>query len=289
MTTPPIRHVADTALWVATYRANESKRPDALFHDPLAERLVEGRGRRIGAQMRTSRVEWLVVIRTRIIDSLVERAIADGCDAVLNLGAGLDTRPYRMAVPASLLWIEVDFPEVIAFKEGRLASETPRCRLERVALDLAHVEARRALVRDIGTRARKVLVLTEGVLAYLTNREVAGLADDLYAEPHLAHWVLESRSTRFLWLARMLRLRSRKRMACAPLKFMPRDWTAFFRARGWTVAEMRHVGLEGLRLGRRLPLPAWARALLRLLPDRHRAALLRGAGYALMKRADGSE
>jgi O-methyltransferase involved in polyketide biosynthesis len=41
-----IRNVSDTARWVAMYRAQESARPDALFHDPWAERLGGDRGRR---------------------------------------------------------------------------------------------------------------------------------------------------------------------------------------------------------------------------------------------------
>ena len=33
---PPIRNISDTALWVAVYRAEESERPDAVFHDPYS-------------------------------------------------------------------------------------------------------------------------------------------------------------------------------------------------------------------------------------------------------------
>src|SRR5262249_52296461 len=106
-----IENVADTAFWVATYRANEGERPDALFRDPLPGRLVEGRGRAIAASVPGAAVtSWSVVVRTCIIDDFIRAAIADGCDAVLNLGAGLDTRPYRMDLPPSLRWIEVDFP-----------------------------------------------------------------------------------------------------------------------------------------------------------------------------------
>ena len=42
---------------------------------------------------------WSVVIRTVIIDNLIREAIGEGVDTILNLGAGLDTRPYRMALP----------------------------------------------------------------------------------------------------------------------------------------------------------------------------------------------
>jgi O-methyltransferase involved in polyketide biosynthesis len=102
MADEPITHVSDTAFWVATYRADEAARPDALFADPLAAKLVEGRGRAIAAQMvDTAMLQWIIPLRTRMIDDFVAAAIAEGCDAVVNLGAGLDTRPYRLALPPS--------------------------------------------------------------------------------------------------------------------------------------------------------------------------------------------
>ena len=64
---------------------------------------------------------------------------------VVNLAAGLDARPYRMALPPNLDWIEVDLPDLVDYKERILAGETPACRLERVRLDLADVAARRKL------------------------------------------------------------------------------------------------------------------------------------------------
>src|SRR5689334_22545715 len=93
----PIAHVSDTAFWVATFRADENERPDALFKDPFAARLVEGRGREIASKMENAaQVGWSVVMRTTIIDDFLRRLLADGVDLVLNLGAGLDTRPYRL-------------------------------------------------------------------------------------------------------------------------------------------------------------------------------------------------
>ncbi len=44
---------------------------------------------------------------------------------VINLGAGLDSRPYRMALPPSLLWVEVDYSHMIGFKNEKLAKEKP--------------------------------------------------------------------------------------------------------------------------------------------------------------------
>ena len=66
---------------------------------------------------------WSVVIRTHIIDSYIRELIQEGVDTIVNLGAGLDTRPYRLDLPPSLHWIEVDFPHMIQLKEDRLANE----------------------------------------------------------------------------------------------------------------------------------------------------------------------
>jgi len=99
---------------VALYRAMESERPDALFRDPYARRLAGERGERIVASMRRGRaMAWPMIVRTAVLDELILRAIErDGVDTVLNLAAGLDTRPYRLPLPSSLRWVEADFPDV---------------------------------------------------------------------------------------------------------------------------------------------------------------------------------
>jgi methyltransferase (TIGR00027 family) len=96
-----ISHVSDTARWTALHRATESARPDALFDDSLAERLAGEHGRAIGAKVpRSTRNGWWLVARTKIIDDAITAAINGGCDRVLNLAAGLDTRPYRLDLPS---------------------------------------------------------------------------------------------------------------------------------------------------------------------------------------------
>ncbi len=99
MIAPLISDVSDTARWVAAYRARESARPDALFRDPLAARLAGDRGQRIArALARPGDDGWPLVTRTQLIDQLVTTAVAGGCDCVLDLAAGFDTRPYRYSL-----------------------------------------------------------------------------------------------------------------------------------------------------------------------------------------------
>src|SRR6516165_8700961 len=114
---PLIRNISDTALWVAVYRARESERPDALFKDPFARRLAGERGEQIAVEMRTNKQpEWPFTARTVRLDQIVTECVRSGADMVVNLAAGLDTRPYRLDLPESLKWVEVDLPAMIDYK-----------------------------------------------------------------------------------------------------------------------------------------------------------------------------
>ena len=170
---------------MAVYRAQETERPDALFRDPFAAKLAGDRGREIAGEMTFShKHEWSFVTRTYLIDQFVTEQVLGGVDMVVNLAAGLDARPYRMSLPTDLQWIEVDLPELLDYKEEILRDDKPVCALERIRLDLSNVDARRALFQQLSGRAKKALILTEGLLIYLSPEEVASLAADLPAQCH---------------------------------------------------------------------------------------------------------
>jgi methyltransferase (TIGR00027 family) len=283
--------VADTAFMVARERALEGERPDALFRDPLADRLAGERGERIVAALgdHAALGIWGMAIRTVLIDDYIRAAVAGGVTLVANLGAGLDTRPYRMELPGGLQWVEVDFPKVIELKAQGLAAEQPRCRLERVALDLSDRAARGKLLRDLSARSANILVITEGVVPYLSAEEVASLADDLHSLEHFRLWIVDYFSHQALQSRR--RQAMAKRMENAPFRFEPDDWFGFFREHGWPLREVRYLAEEGVRLGRPMPVPlptpAASRLLLRLrglLSSRGRDELRRFAGYGLLER-----
>ncbi len=263
MPSPQIENVSDTAFAVANYRAEETTRADALFRDPLAGVLAGDHGKKMAAAMPMPfMVSQIVVIRTCVIDDFIRQAISQGVDAIMNLGAGLDTRPYRMDLPESLLWIEVDYPRVIEFKDERLAGQQPRCKLERVPLDLANVPERRKLLAAANARAKKLLILTEGVVSYLSVEDVASLADDLRALDRIDGWIVEYFSSE------LMKYRGRRRvrwnMQNAPFKFTPPDWFAFFASHGWQSKRIGYLVEEAERLGRPIQLPGLLGAMMKL-------------------------
>jgi methyltransferase (TIGR00027 family) len=283
-----IESVSDTAFWVAYYRAVETRRPDALFQDPLASVLAGEQGKKIAEEMPMRfMTSWVIAIRTCIIDEYIRMAIADGVEAVVNLGAGLDTRPYRMDLCKSFLWIEADYPRMIEYKESRLRHETPRCTLQRVPVDLANPAERRKLLADVDARGKKLLTLTEGVIPYLSVEEVGALADDLKAISHVRYWITEYLSPD------AIKFRERggisRKTKNAPFKFKPADWFGFFRERGWAVKEMRYFNEEGKRLKRPLKAPLLLKVIMKvrtlLASEEKREALKKVAGYALLEPA----
>jgi methyltransferase (TIGR00027 family) len=285
MQEPLIQNVSDTAHWVAIYRVWETSRKDALFRDPLAAKLVGEHATEIHRQMSHARyVYWSVVVRTAIIDSYLTELIAsEGIDTVINLGSGLDTRPYRMTLPPNLKWIEVDFPQIIDYKSKRLADDKPNCQLERIAMDLSDPIARRELFTRLNAESRKAVILTEGVTPYLSNDDVAALADAIRDQPNFAYWITDYNSPE---LVKMLNNPRRKReMKNAPFLFNPPDWFEFYKEHGWKPRELRYIGDESGRLGRPMPLPWIFKLLSPLFKLSKRAqASKRMNGYAIMER-----
>ena len=280
--TAPLTHISDTARWVAVYRAMETERPDAIFKDPFARRLAGAQGEAIVQALPQGRTwAWPMIVRTAVFDEMILRTVAaDGVGTVLNLAAGLDTRPFRLPLPGDVRWIDADLPDMIAYKRAQLATETPRCRLEFVEIDLRDAERRRALFARAVERG-PVLAITEGLLIYLTADQAGALADDL-ASAGLRWWLLDIASPRLLKM--MLKTWQRPLAdAGAPFQFAPEESTRFFEPHGWREREWRSIWEESLRLKRSMRL-AWLWNFIgRFYPKRTREQLRRFSGVALLE------
>lgn len=279
-----IEDVSDTAVWVAHYRAMETERRDALFKDPLAKILVGDKGEKIATQMKhmSKHTQWSVICRTLIIDRFITKLMHEGVDTVLNLGAGLDTRPYRMDLPPNLKWIEVDHPKVIGHKEERLRNEKPCCQLQRFSLDLTDAGKRKEFLSDLNSRSEKVLVLTEGVIPYLSQEQVRHLADELKSHSRIAYWITEYLSPdSYKHLHNKFR---KQKMKHAPFLFYPEDWIGFFGKSGWTLDEIQYSSKVGIEAGRRPPGPWYASLLAMLAPEKVREKFMKMSGYIVFKK-----
>lgn len=281
-----IRNISDTARWVAFYRAMETERPDAIFSDPYARKLAGERGEQIVNTLRGGkRQSWAMVVRTKLLDNTLLRILSsESIDVVVNLAAGLDARPYRLALPLTLRWVDVDLPEMIGYKKEMLANETPHCQLEYVAFDLADVSARRGLFARINSSARCVFVITEGLLAYLDEEQVAALAKDLHQTDHFQYWVTDLASPK---VRQMMQKHWGKQLSAAgaPAKFAPHEGEAFFRPYGWESIEFHDFFEASLRLKRPVP-GAWMMPIWKFLMPRRTEKMMKQwrSGLVLLRR-----
>jgi methyltransferase (TIGR00027 family) len=293
MTAPPlIEGVSDTARWTAYCRALESERKDALFRDPFARRLAGERGRTIaermpaapGARPGPSGFAAMLAVRTAVFDQMILASIeAIGADAVLNLAAGLDARPYRLPLPSSLVWIEADRPEILEPKTDLLAAEKPACKVERIALDLEDDEARRKTLDQVAASHARLVVVTEGLLVYLEERVVAMLSEDLRARTPMRRWVLESVAPEIV--KRNMRAWGKVlAQGNAQWKFAPRDGFDFFRRYGWSLTSRHPFFAEARRLGRDSSLRfAWLVRALSALSGQVRSRLENSVVYGVLE------
>jgi methyltransferase (TIGR00027 family) len=126
--------VSRTALGAAICRLIEQYQPEKtrLFYDPVAKELVGGSVRILMkfASMRNFTMKQtdavakgiygVQICRTRYIDDVVQAAISQGIKQLVILGAGYDTRPYRLPEMESVKVFEVDLPAVQDDKKKKL-------------------------------------------------------------------------------------------------------------------------------------------------------------------------
>jgi methyltransferase (TIGR00027 family) len=282
---PVIQHISDTARWAAVFRARETDRPDAVFRDPFARRLTGARGEEIAKAFPFhEKHAWSWVARTYTFDCFIREEIDRGTDLVVNLAAGLDARPYRMDFPASLRWVEVDLPEILDYKEQILGAEKPRCALERVRLDLADDSARRNLFEALAKGATRALVISEGLLTYLSEGQVGILAEDLARQDAFQRWVLDLASPGLL---RMVQKNTEQQFgdSVARLKFAPATGPDFFLSHGWRLLAVRSILKTAAKIGR---ITFWMRLISYLPEDPVHAGSRPWSGVCLMGKKQGS-
>ncbi|MEH1865823.1 MAG: SAM-dependent methyltransferase [Nostoc sp.] len=246
-----IEHVSDTAILTALGRAIESDRPDALFQDRLARSLVGVRGEHLAASITDiDSLAKAIAVRTYVFDELILKAVSEGeIDTVLNLGAGLDTRPYRLPLPSWLRWIDCDLPGILSYKYDTLSNIHPNCILEFMSLDITDARTRRTVFQQVNQSARSVMVVSEGLLIYLKPIQVTAIAIDLREQKRFLWWLTDLSSPNGLLLTEKF-LGVNHLNSQVKLEFAPEEGVEFFHNFGWRKIALRYIFEEALRLNR---------------------------------------
>ncbi|MFD3330746.1 class I SAM-dependent methyltransferase [Streptomyces sp. NPDC058701] len=170
----------ETAFITAVIRADENRRTDRYLIDPFADHLVTPRARFAAARaLEAGGTTGSVILRGRFGDQVLRDAVDSGITQVVVLGAGSDTRCWRLPLVSAVQVYEVDLPGQLEAKE-RLLSGLPRptCRRTLLDCDLRSPGWTSALAGRGHHRGRRTLWVVEGLLPYLSPEE----SDRLLAE-----------------------------------------------------------------------------------------------------------
>lgn len=279
----PISHVSDTAHWVAMYRAFESERVDALFDDPHARRMAGDLGGAIVREVpHGESMAWAVIVRTAVMDELILDCIEEGATRVLNLGAGLDTRAFRLNLPSALRWFDVDLPRMVTHRQACLKGIKARCEHAHVAADVTDAAELHRTLSVVGKGQGPMLVVSEGLLVYLEPSQVSALATSLTTVKAARWWLMDLVSPMLLGMVGA-KWPTNEAAASAPFQFAPRDSVGFFEPLGWREASFRSTLEEAVRLQRSPPMAQWWGAFVAPLWPGSRQTLRRMSGVALME------
>ncbi|MFI9291650.1 class I SAM-dependent methyltransferase [Streptomyces gardneri] len=179
-----------TALLVAAARAIETHRHDSLAQDDYAEHFVRAAPASADWPVRIEQVPdgddnplWgrfarYFGLRTRVLDDFLLRSVGTYVRQVVLLGAGLDTRAFRLDLPSDLVVYEIDRAGVLAFKQRVLTDLSAAPKVKRVAVP---VDLRADWVTALTTAGFDPEVpsvwLAEGLLFYLPSAAETYLID----------------------------------------------------------------------------------------------------------------
>jgi len=166
---PLPKGVGLTSLITAAARHAELSFPEPLIQDPYAGSLAGEEGLEAFQQAIKSDPEmaFIVSLRHRWFDDyILESVYQHHIEQIIILGAGMDTRAWRMKFPKNVTIIEVDLPEVLEYKNRILEDEIPSCNRICVGLDFENTSSFEKIKID---ESKPVLWVAEGFVYYLSD------------------------------------------------------------------------------------------------------------------------
>jgi methyltransferase (TIGR00027 family) len=140
----------------------DARQPFPICNDQFAQRFMDANALRVFEPFRSETMPNITnATRCRIIDDILRSEMKPGT-AVISIGAGFDTRPYRLAGGN---WVELDEAPLLAYKNEKLPISECSNALRRVAIDFSRESLGDKLAGIDGSQP--VIVVIEGVFMYL--------------------------------------------------------------------------------------------------------------------------
>jgi methyltransferase (TIGR00027 family) len=234
---PPERRLVDDDLALSLLPAVQRAIVHAMQWPPLRRLTISAGEKAVSGS-------WaLIACRKRFIDDKLEEALG-AVDAVVILGAGMDTRGLRLARRSDIPVFEVDLPVNIERKNAavRRAIKTIPDSIHLVPMDFERDELSSALTEHGYRVGARTLFIWEGVTQYLTEDAVRTTLTALQNSPANSRLVFtyvrkDFIDGRNMYGAAVLYRRFRQRRQVWKFGLDPDDVDAFVGTYGWQLVE----------------------------------------------------
>ncbi len=157
-----------TALLTQYARALDARWPRPILGDTLADEVVHKIDYDFAGLGVTDSVVCQSALRAKMLDERVRTFTAEHPDAVVvDVGAGVDSGPFRVSPPATVDWYSVDLPRVIALRDQVLPTSA---QARSVAASVADSSWPDTIPAD-----RPTMVIADGLFAFLSEPVIAGI------------------------------------------------------------------------------------------------------------------
>ena len=173
-----MKPISNTAFYCCGARMHDAEREHPVCGDMYAKVFMNESGSRIYEAFKDEvNCSASMVARHRIIDDFLRQALSTTSDlCVITIGAGFDSRPYRFDGGT---WVELDEPQMIAYKNERLPISVCTNQLHRVPIDFSSDSLEEKI--SSFSKPGPVVFVIEGVFIYLDENEIKKLLPALHA------------------------------------------------------------------------------------------------------------
>lgn len=161
--------ISNTAYYCCGIRMEDARKKHSVCNDKYAEKFMDERGLQIFEPFKSEKWPNISCItRCKLIDDHLLRELAKNKQtSIITIGAGFDTRPYRLAGGN---WLEIDEPQIINYKNEKLPIESCPNTLKRISIDFSRESLTEKLAE--ASSSDHTIIVIEGVFIYLDDEAI---------------------------------------------------------------------------------------------------------------------
>lgn len=177
---PELKNVSGTAFIIAEFRAEENEAAIPLYRDEIVRLFLNDETKAIAEQVAQTfpAAKEMVKVRTKYFDDVLSEQISQGCQQIVILGAGLDTRAVR--IPAEgVTYFEIDCEDTLELKQACLNDNRVSANATYIPGNYVKDNLIELLSHNNFNFELPTYFLWEGNITYLNKSEIISILDTI--------------------------------------------------------------------------------------------------------------